>query len=50
MISDVFLEIWDAFHANDIEIPFPQRDLHLKSLMGEGDISALRETLGASDS
>lgn len=50
VISDVFLEIWDAFHANDIEIPFPQRDLHLKSLMGEGDISALRETLGARDS
>ena len=50
VISDVFLEVWDAFHANGIEIPFPQRDLHLKSLMGEGDISALRDTLGASGS
>jgi small-conductance mechanosensitive channel len=28
--SDVFLRIWDAFHAQGIEIPFPQRDLHLK--------------------
>jgi small-conductance mechanosensitive channel len=28
--SDVFLRIWDIFHAQGIEIPFPQRDLHLK--------------------
>jgi small-conductance mechanosensitive channel len=29
--SDVFLRIWDKFHAQGIEIPFPQRDLHLKT-------------------
>jgi len=29
--SDVFLRIWDKFHAQGIEIPFPQRDLHLKA-------------------
>jgi small-conductance mechanosensitive channel len=29
--SEVLLHIWDRFHANDIEIPFPQRDLHLKA-------------------
>ncbi|MDX1483057.1 MAG: mechanosensitive ion channel [Alphaproteobacteria bacterium] len=29
--SQVLLRIWDKFHENDIEIPFPQRDLHLKS-------------------
>ena len=28
--SDVLKRIWDAFHANGIELPFPQRDLHLK--------------------
>jgi small-conductance mechanosensitive channel len=28
--SDVFLRIWDKFHAQGIEIPFPQLDLHLK--------------------
>ena len=27
----VLLKIWDSFHANGIEIAFPQRDLHIKS-------------------
>jgi small-conductance mechanosensitive channel len=27
----VLLAVWDSFHANDIEIAFPQRDLHIKS-------------------
>ena len=31
--SEVLLHIWDRFHANDIEIPFPQRDLHIKPPM-----------------
>lgn len=30
--SDVMLEIWERFHANDIGFPFPQRDLHLRSV------------------
>jgi small-conductance mechanosensitive channel len=29
--SDVFLRIWDKFHAQGIEIPFPQLDLHLNT-------------------
>jgi small-conductance mechanosensitive channel len=29
--SDLQLGIWDAFHANGIEFPFPQQDLHLKT-------------------
>ncbi|MDP8231262.1 MAG: mechanosensitive ion channel [Candidatus Zophobacter franzmannii] len=29
--SKVLLAIWDAFLENDIEIPFPQQDLHIKS-------------------
>jgi small-conductance mechanosensitive channel len=27
----ILLAVWDSFHANGIEIAFPQRDLHIKS-------------------
>lgn len=30
--SEVLFSIWDKFKENDIEIPFPQRDLHIKSM------------------
>jgi small-conductance mechanosensitive channel len=33
--SQILLSVWDRFHENDIEIPFPQRDLHLKSVAPE---------------
>jgi small-conductance mechanosensitive channel len=29
--SLVLLLVWDKFHAHDVEIPFPQRDLHIRS-------------------
>jgi len=29
--SDVYVALWETFHENGIEIPFPQRDLHIKS-------------------
>ena len=29
----VLLAVWDNFHANGIEIAFPQRDLHIKSVV-----------------
>lgn len=47
--SDVYMRIWKLFKENDIEIPFPQRDFHLRSskqldqlveLMSGGKISA----------
>lgn len=41
VISDILLNVWDAFAENGVEIPYPQRDLHLKSIMGERDISVL---------
>ena len=28
--SDVYQRIWQLFHENDVEIPFPQRDLNLR--------------------
>lgn len=31
VLSEVLLGIWDRFHEHSIEIPFPQRDLHLRS-------------------
>ena len=31
LASALHFEIWDALKAADIEIPFPQRDLHLRS-------------------
>ena len=30
--SEILLSIWDNFKEHNIEIPFPQRDYHLKSL------------------
>lgn len=32
--SAVLLNVWDKFKEQGIEIPFPQRDLHLKSVEG----------------
>jgi small-conductance mechanosensitive channel len=29
--SEVMLQVWDRFHANGIEFPFPQRDLTLRN-------------------
>ncbi len=34
--SEVLLRVWDKFHAQGIEIPFPQRDLHIKAPDGIG--------------
>ncbi len=43
VVNDVYLNIWDKFHEEGIEIPFPQRDLHLQSVLGEKEISILKE-------
>jgi len=29
----ILMAVWDNFHANGIEIAFPQRDLHIKSVV-----------------
>lgn len=33
--SEIMLKIWDKFHEHNIEIPYPQRDLHLRSVDNE---------------
>lgn len=42
LISEVLLNVWDSFHENGISIPYPQRDLHVKSVLGETDLAALQ--------
>ena len=32
--SDVLLALWDVLKENNIEIPYPQRDVHVKTLVG----------------
>ena len=34
--SDVYLAVWEALHENDIEIPFPQRDIYIKQMPDDG--------------
>ncbi len=41
--SDVLFKIWQKFKDNDIEIPFPQRDLHLKSVKEPWVVAELPE-------
>ncbi|NVE94673.1 mechanosensitive ion channel family protein [Altererythrobacter lutimaris] len=43
--SDVYMRIWELFQQNDIEIPFPQRDLNLR---GNPQIDRLIEALSGS--
>jgi small-conductance mechanosensitive channel len=38
--SDIRLAIWDAFHENGVEFPFPQRDLHIVSAEGLETLAA----------
>lgn len=33
--SDVYLRIWDKFREHGVEIPYPQQDLHIKSIADE---------------
>ncbi len=40
--SEILLGIWDRFQENGVEIPFPQRDLHLKSVAPEVRASGLQ--------
>jgi len=41
--SQVLLNLWNKFHEHDIEIPYPQRDLHLRSI-SEESLSVLKSS------
>lgn len=45
VVSEVLLEVWDRFHEHGIEIPFPQRDLHIRSVLGAEDLQKLAAEL-----
>jgi len=45
VVSDVLLGVWDRFHEHGIEIPFPQRDLHVKSFPEHGDPQSLGDMI-----
>ncbi len=45
VVSQVLLGVWDRFHEHEIEIPFPQRDLHLKSSDVRSVVEALKPTV-----
>jgi small-conductance mechanosensitive channel len=40
--SEILLKIWDGLHESDIEIPYPQRDLHLRTPAHLGDSLSVR--------
>ncbi|MEZ5453011.1 MAG: mechanosensitive ion channel [Thiothrix sp.] len=44
--SAVMLRIWEKFRANGIEIPYPQRDLHLRSV-DTAVVAQLAQSVGA---
>jgi small-conductance mechanosensitive channel len=48
--SDLLLGIWDRFAEHGIEIPYPQRDLHLRStIRSDGEDQDILRDLGDAD-
>lgn len=41
--SDVYLALWDALHAEGINIPFPQHDIYIKEMPGYPNKGAASE-------
>jgi small-conductance mechanosensitive channel len=39
--SDVLLQIWDRFKAHGVRVPYPQRDLHIRSSAERAPLQAL---------
>ena len=38
MRSAVLLQVWREFKENNIEIPFPQREIRIKDVSGSGQV------------
>jgi len=49
VISDVLLNVWDKFHEHDIKIPFPQRDLHINTVLEQERIADVVEQMRTPD-
>jgi len=43
--SEVMKKVWDLFKEHDVEMPYPQRDLHIRSIPAEGDFDTLSKGL-----
>ncbi|TCS60957.1 mechanosensitive ion channel family protein [Varunaivibrio sulfuroxidans] len=49
--SDIYFKIWDLYHENGVEFPFPQRDIHIKGTVpvsvetatGRADVGAQKK-------
>ena len=37
--SAILLKVWQLFKENNIEIPYPQRDLHIKTIQGANPLT-----------
>jgi hypothetical protein len=44
----ILFYVWDVLKEQNIEIPFPQRDLHVKSLPSADSIAAMAQAWGQS--
>ncbi len=49
LTGQLYFHIWDVLAENDIEIPFPQRDLHLKSIDFADELRGPRRMGGGGD-
>ena len=47
--GDVLLGLWDAFQEHRIEIPFPQRDLHIRDLPSAAALYGAAEARAAAE-
>jgi small-conductance mechanosensitive channel len=47
--GDVLLGLWDAFHEHRIEMPFPQRDLHIRDLPSAAALYRAAEARAAAE-